>query len=274
MATNQPSEQVVLQRVRNRIIEYLDTAASFREQRRFRATVPIADAVNEVICQWEDFVDRDRLEEYGPPVFSHEEVEAMTDFQATWKGVADSLGPRSLSLEQAQALPEWVRLRDDAQAALKTFAVRGKLSEDRKIENDTGYPFFDEAVRKLQNFLESQERSRDVTWVTVDDVALRSGNIYVRPQPETGEAAAARAYRLGVRKRLGVLLAMLCPLDGQSCCYVWAPIDKDQSARHLMPDGLKLSTPQDPYPAYRVHSRLQWAWRRRRKDAGTEFLFG
>jgi hypothetical protein len=50
------SERLIEQRVRNRIIEYLELAASFEEQRRYEQDVPIAYVPYEVINQWGDQV--------------------------------------------------------------------------------------------------------------------------------------------------------------------------------------------------------------------------
>jgi hypothetical protein len=133
MADEQPTKEFALQLIRNRIIESLELASSFKAQRRYQIDVPIANVPAEVICNWEDQVDQDRLEQYGPPVFSSEEIEAMRTFQQAWEVITGRL-PRQLStLEKTQELPEWDHLRDAAAKALKAFATRGKLSEDHEI---------------------------------------------------------------------------------------------------------------------------------------------
>jgi hypothetical protein len=129
------TEQVIAQRARNRIIEYLELASSFERQREYEVNVPIAHVPSEVICQWEDWVDEDRFEWYGPPVFSRAEAEAMKRFHATWDLAADRVDgwPR---LEEVQGLPEWVQLRDAAAEVLSVFSVRGKLPEDEEMSDD------------------------------------------------------------------------------------------------------------------------------------------
>jgi hypothetical protein len=129
------TEQVIGQRVRNRIIEYLDLTSSFERQREYEANVPIAHVPGEVICQWGDWVDENRFEWYGAPVFSRAEVEAMKKFHTTWELAADCLGGRP-RLEEVQRLPEWIQLRDAAAEALSVFSVRGKLPEDEEMSDD------------------------------------------------------------------------------------------------------------------------------------------
>ncbi len=48
--------EIVAHRVRNRVIEYLELAASPGEQRRYEAAVPLVHVPNELINQWEDWV--------------------------------------------------------------------------------------------------------------------------------------------------------------------------------------------------------------------------
>lgn len=50
------SDRLIEQRVRNRIAEYLELAASFEDQRRDEQDVPIAYVPYEVINQWGDQV--------------------------------------------------------------------------------------------------------------------------------------------------------------------------------------------------------------------------
>lgn len=53
-ASSEPTRRLVEQRVRNRIIEYLELAASFKEQLAYERNAPIANVAHEVINQWED----------------------------------------------------------------------------------------------------------------------------------------------------------------------------------------------------------------------------
>ena len=51
-----PSPQLLRQRIRNNIIEYLELAASVDEKRAYERNVPITQVPDEVINQWEDSV--------------------------------------------------------------------------------------------------------------------------------------------------------------------------------------------------------------------------
>jgi hypothetical protein len=65
MTDEQPSERVVLQRVRNRIIEYLAEFDVLTERY----------GPFEVVNQWGDWVDDERLSRYVGPVLTDEELE-------------------------------------------------------------------------------------------------------------------------------------------------------------------------------------------------------
>jgi hypothetical protein len=129
-----PSDRVVEQRIRNRIIEYLDLAASYEAQVAYQAAVPFVTVPYEVINQWDDCVPtdpRDVARNVG--VFSPDEVRAMCDFQAVLDGVADAVPNDYPRLADVQALPEWDQLRHAASSARDVFAVRGRLSEDHEV---------------------------------------------------------------------------------------------------------------------------------------------
>jgi hypothetical protein len=122
--------QVIQQRIRNRIIEYLTLAASFDQQRTYQAAVPAISVPNEVVNQWEEWASEESRHRFGSPVFSADELAATAAFAMTWTKVVKAT-PRFLpSLAETQALPEWEQLRDAAQAARDVFKRRGRLSED------------------------------------------------------------------------------------------------------------------------------------------------
>jgi hypothetical protein len=129
-----PSRRVVEQRVRNRIIEYLELASSFEAQQEYERDVPIEHVPYEVINQWEDWVHKDPREDRDlPDVYDGAEVEAMCQFHAAWDDAASAVPNNYPSLSEVQALPEWSRLRDTARSALSVFMRRGKMSEDHEV---------------------------------------------------------------------------------------------------------------------------------------------
>jgi hypothetical protein len=127
----EPTQQVVLQRIRNRIIEYLELASSFGDQREYQSIAPV-NVANEIINQWEDGVREPRDPAFVAPVFSAAEQEAVEQFHNIWNAVAaDTPDPLS-DLESLFATAEWQRLRAAALVALRVFLARGKLSEARE----------------------------------------------------------------------------------------------------------------------------------------------
>jgi hypothetical protein len=129
---SRPSEKLVLQRVRNRIIEYLETASSFEAQRLYQMKVPIS-VPNEMVNQWEDWVPDPSEEGFKSPVFSQEEREALLSFHQTWVDVAKSLPSSLPPLDETLHLPQWHRFRVSAEATLRVLVKRGRLPEEEEI---------------------------------------------------------------------------------------------------------------------------------------------
>jgi len=135
MEEARPSRRIVAQRVRNRIIEYLELAASFEDQITYQRNAPNISVPNEVINQWEDWNSTDPREHWTSPegVYTPEEVEAVQSFHTTWEHVADGTPDPLPELEATQRLAEWDELRRAARSALDVFAYRGPLPEDREL---------------------------------------------------------------------------------------------------------------------------------------------
>lgn len=131
---DEPSRRVVEQRVRNRIIEYLELASSFDAQQQYERDVPIAHIPYEVINQWEDWVHKDPREGRDlSDVYDGAEVESMCQFHAAWEDAASAVPDNYPPLSEVQALPEWERLRETARSALSVFMMRGKMPEDHEV---------------------------------------------------------------------------------------------------------------------------------------------
>jgi hypothetical protein len=122
--------RLVLQRIRNRIIENLGMMASFNEQRIYAKRVPICYVPYELINGWEDFVDSPRPTHFTEPVFSSVERDAIEQFYPHWRDAADSLPDDFPPLEDVLDSPYWVRLREAARQALASFMIRGRLPDD------------------------------------------------------------------------------------------------------------------------------------------------
>src|SRR3954465_14083419 len=83
--------RVIEQRVRNRVIEYLELAGSFQQQEEYERNAPIAHVPSEVINQWEDWVHQDQRRDSSLSVYDKAEIEAMGQFQAAWEDAAAAL---------------------------------------------------------------------------------------------------------------------------------------------------------------------------------------
>lgn len=131
MAERQISRQLLQQRIRNRIIEYLEIASSAEKQREYERRVPIAQVPNEMINMWADVVDPGNLDWYSEPVFSDEENHAVRSFHDVWSDVADATpDPMPHTIEALLGTPTWNRLMVAASEALQVFAERGCFNED------------------------------------------------------------------------------------------------------------------------------------------------
>ena len=127
--TDNPSEVVVHQRIRNRIIEYLDAAS---RPETWPLTFGIAA---ELVNQWEDWVLPAWLPHYGPPVFSAAELDAIHEFSTAWDRAADSIFREGVALDTVINCDQSRQFALAAGAALAVFMRRGKLSEDREISS-------------------------------------------------------------------------------------------------------------------------------------------
>ncbi|WP_444901374.1 hypothetical protein ACJJIG_17665 [Microbulbifer sp. SSSA007] len=109
-----PSEKVILQRIRNRIIEVLEL---FSDEKVYDMAISNLEF-------WADWVGSHSISNFGPPVFSPEEVEEIRKIDAAWEHVDLNSGIRS---------EQWAALSQSSRRALTVFMQRGKMSE--KVEN-------------------------------------------------------------------------------------------------------------------------------------------
>lgn len=124
-----PSERIVQQRLRNRIIESLELAASIEDQGEYQRRVPFVDVPVEVIHKWEDFVGQDWRRYYAAgDVFTPSEIDAIAEFDAVWNDVAERIP--DLPLEALAGTADWKRLMEAANNSLQVFLRRGPLPED------------------------------------------------------------------------------------------------------------------------------------------------
>jgi hypothetical protein len=129
------SDRLIEQRVRNRIIEYLELAASFEDQRRYEQDVPVAHVPYEVINQWGDQVWTAPSENpHNSDIYDTAEVDALCRYQEVLEAVTSAVPDDHPTLSDVQAMTEWKLLRDAAERTLGVLMRRGKFPEDREIE--------------------------------------------------------------------------------------------------------------------------------------------
>lgn len=131
----EPSPRLVEQRIRNRIIEYLELASSFEAQIEYQSVAPIASVPHEVIEQWADWkpVDQSRWPGRLTDPYSGDEIAAMQAFHAEWEWAIKHTPNPLPELSETQQLPEWQRLREAAETALQPFLERGRMPEDHEV---------------------------------------------------------------------------------------------------------------------------------------------
>jgi hypothetical protein len=130
--TESVSRVVLAQRIRNRIIEYLETASSYEEQLAYQANAPIAHVGAEMINQWEDWVHEHSQAVFTDPIFSQAEQQAIKDFNGVWDKVADDVPEPLPELSVLIETEPWRRLQEAALSALEVFQRRGKFDEEKE----------------------------------------------------------------------------------------------------------------------------------------------
>lgn len=132
-SADKPTRRLVEQRVRNRIIEYLELASSFEQQVDYQRNVPIANVPAEMVEQWADQVHGDPRASEQADVYSAAEVKALGDFSAVWRDVVERTPNPLPAIEEMIGLPVWEELRVAAASALASFQKRGTMPEDVEV---------------------------------------------------------------------------------------------------------------------------------------------
>jgi hypothetical protein len=120
----------VRQRIRNRIIEYLELASSFDEQAEYQSAAPNIHVPSEVLNQWADWVSGDWREYIAAPVFTSDEIEAVARFHDVWSGVCDATPDDLPDLQDLVGTMPWRQLAAAASSALAAFHPNGRSPED------------------------------------------------------------------------------------------------------------------------------------------------
>lgn len=116
------SQEVIYQRVRNRVIELLDMYSSFDDV----ATVGAYEMINMVDDQLP--LDYDK----APKVFSEKEKEIINKFMELVDGAADATTENVWDVVWFKNSVEWVKVSEFAKQALAVFSERGRFSEEHE----------------------------------------------------------------------------------------------------------------------------------------------
>jgi len=114
------SQQLLYQRLRNRVIELFDMHSSFEDI----ATLGAFEMVNMV----GDVLPLDYDE--APKVFSEKEKKAVAEFLKLAGSAADATDEDTWKIEWFRNSRPWVRLSEFAKQALAIFSERGRFSEE------------------------------------------------------------------------------------------------------------------------------------------------
>ncbi|MEP3845711.1 MAG: hypothetical protein ABJM43_10285 [Paracoccaceae bacterium] len=114
------SQQLLYQRLRNRVIELFEMHSSLEDM----ATLGAFEMVNMV----DDWLPLGYDE--APNVFSEKEKAVVAEFMELADRAADATDENTWKVEWFKNSEQWVRLSEFAQQALVTFSERGCFSEE------------------------------------------------------------------------------------------------------------------------------------------------
>lgn len=127
MAQDEGSTAIVVsQRIRNRLIEYLEMVVDYRSD-------PPPFDMNEVLNQWEDWVQQPlAADAWGPPTYMPEEVVCLMQVNTAWNSLCDAT-PQNIDDERTLLeSAEWATFETAAGVALGRMRLRGRLAEETK----------------------------------------------------------------------------------------------------------------------------------------------
>jgi len=131
---------------------------------------------------------------------------------------------------------------------------------------------FEAAEEKFRTFLATQNYPKAIRWLTPGDVVVDTNRHYwVRKRDEGTTKYAAGRYSEGLKRKLGIMLQVICATESETFASVFIPEDDLDAQERLMGHCLKLSCPVDRYSTSTVTNLVKWTllhWRngRRSKD--------
>ena len=134
MSVARRSDALVAQGIRNRIIDELEVAASLEEQLDYERKVPVARVPAETINGWYDWTVGLRLGEFGPPLYTPEEVAALEAFDRVIAEVSSETDDLNRTVAEVAGTPPWQKLMAHAAKALEVMMRRGRFGEDSEAD--------------------------------------------------------------------------------------------------------------------------------------------
>lgn len=127
MKADKASPRLIEQRLRNRLIEWLELVVESE------SSAP-AYGMNELLNDWQDWNGGPISEVTFPrPTYTRAEVDTLPAVQSTWNLFCEATPDTIRDEAAAKLLPEWRNFVRAARDALNAFSVRGKLSEDKEV---------------------------------------------------------------------------------------------------------------------------------------------
>jgi hypothetical protein len=117
---------------------------------------------------------------------------------------------------------------------------------------------FDEAVKKFREFLHTQGHSGPLQWIAPGDVAFWCGELLIRRR-NGAEDHAKHVFDRAQERGFGVSIQAIARLDHSICCFVFAPDDAEDAARHFVAPPLTMKVHQGLRPAQEPSGLLWWA---------------
>lgn len=102
-------------------------------------------------------------------------------------------------------------------------------------------PVFEDAVRRFQAFLRTQDWPEALVWVEQSQIVQTPRGIFISPSGQTDNPV--EIYEIARRRRLGVTMEAICTLDDSTCAVITFPSDALDAELLMYPadGGLKLS---------------------------------
>ncbi len=130
------SDIVILQRLRNNIIEYLEKCTE-EKLLAYQHNVPIANVPAELIEQWASDFDIDGYVQgwYTHSTFTNEELQSALAFETMINYASENIPDNIYDINEVFKMPLWPVFKAQAKTTLTVFMKRGRLSDDIEESN-------------------------------------------------------------------------------------------------------------------------------------------